>query len=315
MLCQKWTARSMVMLIVAVWAVLGTSGSSLANQTFWEALWKSAFQQPYVHGRSGILLGSQQQPGVFELLVYDAVPGAITVTPVGTVTVHGTWAVAWRGDDNAAIESTVNEVPVTGVGTAAFTTISATVSTFTGFTTPVVAFGSNVSMELERAGESGQYTFSTFTPIQAYSTIEKADTAAQALSQSFNDIPFIPVTPGDDSQAACIARCHNDYLRDLQIAENDLNGRLSRCTWWRGAAAGCGGGCAVCGVIGTGIGGPPGGGVGCAACCITGGILGGIFESTQCSIDARTQYINDLNNASARFKACMAGCGVVIVEM
>lgn len=69
MLCQKWTARSMVMLIVAVWAVLGTSGSSLANQTFWEALWKSAFQQPYVHGRSGILLGSQQQPGVFELRI------------------------------------------------------------------------------------------------------------------------------------------------------------------------------------------------------------------------------------------------------
>lgn len=72
MICRNRTCMSLVSLIVAALAVLAPSRSSLANETLWEPLWKSAFQQDYVPGRSGMMLGAELAPGVYELVVYNA---------------------------------------------------------------------------------------------------------------------------------------------------------------------------------------------------------------------------------------------------
>lgn len=190
-------SRTALSLTAAVLALVGPSTSSLAQETLWEPLWQSAFQQDYVPGRSGIMLGSELAPGVYDLLVYDAQPGEIQASSAGTVTIHGVWDLAWHAPVSTAIDTTVAGLAVTGTAGATFTSIAATISTFNGFTAPMAAFGSNMSLHVETGGQSGDYAFSTFTPTGMYTTVEKANAAASDFAQAFVDSPPLsPSTPG-----------------------------------------------------------------------------------------------------------------------
>lgn len=61
-------------------------------------------------------------------------------------------------------------------------------------------------------------------------------------------------------------------------------------------------------------GGPKTGAIGCAACCIGGAIAGGVTQYTNCTIQARAEFVTALQNARARLNRCMADCGIVIAE-
>lgn len=302
------TCRLAVMLLVTALAILAPSRSSFADETLWDPLWKSAFQQQYVPGRSGIMLGAELEPGIYDLLVYDAAPGAIQATSVGTATIHGVWEVGWLGASSEPFGTVVDNTPVGGTAGATFTAISATISTFTGFTTPMAGLGANISLYIEANGQSADYSFATFAPIGAYSSVEKANAAALALAEPLpTNIPFVPVNPSDDSELACVARCHNQLLLDLQNAQNTLNHELGSCGWITGTIGGCATGCGVCLGLGGNL-------WGCGACCVGGGLLGGYLQYSDCTRSARARYDAAVENAKRAYRRCMAQCGIVIVE-
>lgn len=306
--------RSILSLLVTVWAVLCIPATSRGDDVFLRALWAGAFQQEYVSGRSGLMFGSQLQPGVFELLVVDADPTGLTAISAGTVEVYGNWSVTWYPDQTGVIDAVVDGMPVTGFHSATFGIMSFKMTTFTGFESMMTGMGAFFSMHLDSSSGSGDWTWSNLTPIAAYSSAEKANAAASSFAQDLGDLPYIPVHPNDDSQAACAARCINEYTEALQTAQNELDGKLSQCGWLGGAGAGCVGGCTVCGFIGTGLGGPKTGAIGCAACCIGGAIARGVTQYTNCTIQARAEFVTALQNARARLNRCMADCGIVIAE-
>jgi len=304
MICRNRTCMSLVSLIVAALAVLAPSRSSLANETLWEPLWKSAFQQDYVPGRSGMMLGAELAPGVYELVVYNAAPGDIQTSTVGAVTIHGTWDLLWHTPVSTTVDTSIDGLPVTGAAGATFTSMSATISTFTGFTAWMAGLGMNLSVQVQVGGVSADDAASVFAPTSVYSTVEKASAAAFAFAQGPTIyIPFIPVSPGDDSPEGCAARCWNTYAQDFNTAINTLDGKLDNCGFLRGLAGGGLASCLAC----------SGGGVaGCAICGIVGGALGAGYEWTKCRIDAYSQANIDITNAKIAYAACMANCGFVV---
>lgn len=307
MLCAKWTCTRVVSFIVIALAMLGLPNSSLADEILWAPLWKGAFHQEYVPGSSGMMLGAELAPGVYELVVYDAAPGETQTSIVGTVTIHGIWALAWHGGAFAPINDTIDGYPTTGTAAATFTSMSATISTFTGFTSPMAGIGQNLSLHIEAGGASEDYAFSTFMPNSVHETVEKASDAAYAFSiVPTTDLPYVPVDPGDDSQEGCANRCWNTYALAVNTAQNNLNSAIDGCGWATGLFTGCGGGCALCGA-GFGL-----GPAGCVGCCLAGGALGAAGQYYKCVRDARIALGNAIANAKTTYAACMANCGIVV---